>query len=107
MMSVSTTFLSIIICICWSQSDIPVPSAAQLRYQRNEIVGLTHFNMGTYTAPATCDSNTWDRGVKASNPKVFNPYLLNITNWAESYTALGAKSAVLTAKHTCGFCLWP
>lgn len=29
-----------------------------------------------------------------------------VSNWIESYQALGAKNAILTAKHGCGFCLW-
>ena len=51
-----------------------------------------------------CNANNWN---ESGNPLSFNPYLLNVTNWIESYLALGAKSAVLTAKHGCGFCLWP
>ena len=42
-----------------------------------------------------------------SNPKTFNPYKLNISNWIASMKDLGAKHGVLTAKHGCGFLLWP
>ena len=31
----------------------------------------------------------------------------NISNWIESYAAVGVQSVILTAKHGCGFLLWP
>ena len=43
----------------------------------------------------------------SSDPRTFNPYNLNISNWIESFKAAGVKHAVLTAKHGCGFLLWP
>eukprot|EP00049_Salpingoeca_infusionum_P017725 m.354135 g.354135 ORF g.354135 m.354135 type:complete len:581 (-) comp16928_c0_seq1:238-1980(-) len=89
-------------------NTIPVPTADQQLYQRHEIMGLTHFNMATFVAngdPA-CNQNNWNQGVNSSNPATFNPAQLNISNWIESYNALGAKHAVLTAKHGCGFLLW-
>ena len=42
-----------------------------------------------------------------SDPATFNPVELNTTQWMESITALGANLAILTAKHGCGFTLWP
>eukprot|EP00662_Eupelagonemidae_sp_cell21_P039398 gene39398-biopygen78289 len=44
---------------------------------------------------------------KTSDPATFNPVKLNTTQWMESITALGANIAILTAKHGCGFTLWP
>lgn len=43
----------------------------------------------------------------SGDPATFNPTLLDTDQWAEVYTALGAKGAVLTAKHGCGHLLWP
>ena len=40
-------------------------------------------------------------------PITFNPAKLNTTQWFDSINALGANIAVLTAKHGCGFGLWP
>ena len=73
--------------------DIPLPTDAQIRYYRGEIVGLTHFNMGTYYGDSdpSCNANNWD---ESGNPANFNPYALNISNWIQSYTNLGANSAV-------------
>jgi hypothetical protein len=69
---------------------------------------------GTYAhnGDPCCDAGNWD--VKASyaagktaDPATFQPALLNTTQWMESITALGANIAILTAKHGCGFTLWP
>eukprot|EP01084_Bolivina_argentea_P246555 412606_1 len=91
---------------CFSQSTIPIPSLSQYEYQQREIVALTHFNMGTFYGDSdpSCNSKNW---AQSGNPKNFAPLNLNITNWVESYKAVGAKSAVLTAKHGCGFVLYP
>ena len=43
----------------------------------------------------------------SSDPATFNPTKLNTTQWAEVYTRVGVKGAVLTAKHGCGHLLWP
>ena len=40
----------------------------------------------------------------SSNPATFNPTKLNVSNWVESMKALGAKEAVLTAKHGITYC---
>lgn len=82
----------------------PKPSQAQLEYQEREIVALTHFNMDTFTREQACTNDNWN---VSSQPKYFWPAKLNVSNWVESYLALGAKSAILTAKHSCGFFLWP
>ena len=42
-----------------------------------------------------------------SDPSVFNPTQLDTDNWVDSMVALGAKGAVLTAKHDSGHLLWP
>ena len=93
---------------------LPVPSPAQLRYQDTDFVALIHFNMGTFAhnGDPCCDASNWDVQApyatgKTSDPATFNPVKLNTTQWMESITALGANLAILTAKHGCGFCLWP
>lgn len=85
-------------------------------------MALTHFNMATFVrnGDPACDAENCtissrysqltralgNKDKNSSNPDVFNPVKLNISNWIESYNALGAKHAVLTAKHGCGFLLW-
>jgi len=83
-------------------APLPKPTAEQLAWQEMEIGALIHFNMATY-APA----GTRPGGVCSPDASTFNPALLDTDQWAEVYTALGAKGAVLTAKHGCGHLLWP
>lgn len=93
---------------------IPVPSAPQIRYQSTDFVALIHFNMATFARDGDpgCDSTNWnERAPNAtgptSDPQTFRPIMLNTSQWFDSINALGAKIAVLTAKHGCGFLLWP
>ena len=44
---------------------------------------------------------------ESSKVESFAPNLLNTTQWADVMVDLGAKGAILTAKHGCGFLLWP
>ena len=95
-------------------AGMPVPSPAQLRYQSTDFVALIHFNMATFAhnGDPGCDKDNWDvlapyATGKTSDPGTFNPKKLNTSQWMESIVALGANIAVLTAKHGCGFALWP
>lgn len=54
-----------------------------------------------------CDSSNWEGPAGSSNPASFAPTNLNVSNWVDSMRAIGVKNAVLTAKHGCGFLLWP
>lgn len=91
---------------------ITVPSASQLRYQSTDFVALIHFNIETFAHNTGCDSSNWNTLApyatgKTRDPATFYPKKLNTTQWMESITGLGANIAVLTAKHGCGFTLWP
>ena len=84
----------------------PVPTKGQLAYIEGEITALTHFNMRTFldgSLNVKCSADNWKT---ASDPGTFAPKQLNVSNWVESYKALGATSAVLTFKHDCGFVLF-
>lgn len=54
-----------------------------------------------------CDASNWLGPQGSSNPSSFAPAQLNTSQWVDSMVALGATEAVLTAKHGCGFYLWP
>ena len=95
-------------------STIATPTAAQARYQDTDFIALIHFNMGTYAhnGDPCCDASNWNvhasyAAGKTSDPATFDPVKLNTTQWMESITGLGANIAILTAKHGCGFTLWP
>ena len=87
---------------------VPVPTAAQLAWQANGngIMALIHFNMATFfkNGDPGCDASNW---AESQHPAAFAPSALNISQWADSMKALGVREAVLTAKHGCGFLLWP
>ena len=38
---------------------------------------------------------------------LFNPSILNTDNWVQTFVDVGAKYAILVAKHNCGFTTWP
>jgi len=57
-----------------------------------------HFNMATYV------NREWANGYE--DPALFRPGKLNCGQWADLAHAAGMKYAVLTVKHTGGWCLW-
>ena len=88
----------------------PLPTPAQQAYADHEIMALIHFNMGTYLGDGdpACNRDNWGGRFSGSgNPALFHPYLLDTDQWAGVFQRLGAHHAVLTAKHGCGFLLWP
>ncbi|KAM0929853.1 hypothetical protein ACQ4PT_001314 [Festuca glaucescens] len=78
---------------------LPIPSAAQLAWQRREVIMFFHFGMNTFT------DSEWGTG--AEHPSLFAPSALNATQWMDAAEAAGASLAILVAKHHDGFCLWP
>lgn len=57
-----------------------------------------HFNMNTFAGAE------YDNGKMPA--KSFNPVRLDVDQWIRTAKEAGMKYAVLTAKHTGGFCLW-
>lgn len=93
------------------------PTAPALAYQQREIIALIHFNMATYTqkqhGDATCSADNWDhvadpsQAGPARDAQTFAPTALDPRQWAKSMLLAGVRGTVLTAKHGCGFALWP
>ncbi|TFF37501.1 alpha-L-fucosidase [Mucilaginibacter psychrotolerans] len=77
----------------------PVPSANQLRVQQMESYAFVHFSLNTYT------DQSWGFGNEDVN--LFNPKDLDCRQWARTCKEAGMKGVIITAKHHCGFCLWP
>jgi len=77
----------------------PVPSRAQLDWQRDELAVFVHFGVNTFT------DREWGDGTE--DPAIFNPSRLDVRQWARAAKAGGARAMILTAKHHDGFCLWP
>ena len=57
-----------------------------------------HYNMGTYAGVEWADGK--------EDPLIFNPENLDCYQWADAAAAANMKYAVLTVKHTGGWCLW-
>src|SRR5512141_3184490 len=67
----------------------PRPTAAQLRWQREEVALFVHFGMNTFTG------REWGDG--REDPALFNPTALDARQWARVARAAGGKALVLTA----------
>jgi len=77
------------------------PTERQLEWHDMEIGLFIHFNMETYVGAKKLDYNN------LPDPDLFNPVRLDTDQWMQAAKAIGAKYAVLTAKHSSGFCIWP
>ena len=58
-----------------------------------------HYSLNTYT------DQEW--GFGNEDPKLFNPSDLDCRQWARVCKQAGMKGIIFTAKHHCGFCMWP
>jgi alpha-L-fucosidase len=81
------------------QARRPVPSPAQLEWQRDELALFVHFGVNTFT------NRDWGDG--REDPMVFAPTGLDARQWTRVARASGFRTVILTAKHHDGFCLWP
>ena len=77
----------------------PVPSANQLRWQDMEMYAFIHYSLNTYT------DQEWGFGNESL--ELFNPSDLDCKQWARVCKQAGMKGIIFTAKHHCGFCMWP
>ena len=77
----------------------PVPSEAQLAWQRMEINMFCHFGPNTFTGAE------WGTGRESGG--VFRPAALDCAQWVDVAQQAGMGGIILTAKHHDGFCLWP
>jgi alpha-L-fucosidase len=96
--------LSLLISTCYAQVKAPqpcgpIPSENQLRWQEMEYYAFVHFSLNTYT------DQSW--GFGNENIKLFNPEKADCRQWARICREAGMKGIIITAKHHCGFCLWP
>ncbi|MBR5686406.1 MAG: alpha-L-fucosidase [Prevotella sp.] len=77
----------------------PVPTADQLRWQDMEMYAFIHYSLNTYT------DQEW--GFGNESPTLFNPQSLDCRQWARVCKQTGMRGIIFTAKHHCGFCMWP
>ena len=96
--------LSIVSFVLWTALTAtaqygPVPNENQLRWQDMEMYAFIHYSLNTYT------DQEW--GFGNEDPKLFNPSNLDCRQWARVCKQSGMKGIIFTAKHHCGFCMWP
>ena len=77
----------------------PTPSENQMRWQEMEYYAFIHFSLNTYT------DQSWGYGDEALS--LFNPEQLDARQWARICKEAGMTGIIFTAKHHCGFCMWP
>ena len=77
----------------------PVPTEDQLRWQDMEMYAFIHYSMNTYT------DEEW--GFGNEDLALFNPSDLDCRQWARVCKQAGMRGIIFTAKHHCGFCMWP
>ncbi len=77
----------------------PLPNANQLRWQDMEMYAFIHYSLNTYT------DQEW--GFGNEDPQLFNPSSLDCRQWARVCKQAGMRGIIFTAKHHCGFCMWP
>ena len=81
------------------QVELAKPSAKQIEFADWEVGGFFHYTLNPFTGQ--------EHGDGKQPPSKFNPTELDIDQWLRTAKSMGAKYAVLTARHEGGFCLWP
>ena len=96
-----TTIISLLLLLCAGASSqtLPKPTENQLRWQEMEMYAFIHYSLNTYT------DQEW--GFGNEDPKLFNPSSLDCRQWARVCKQAGMRGIIFTAKHHCGFCMWP
>ncbi|TSA31299.1 MAG: hypothetical protein D4R64_18355 [Porphyromonadaceae bacterium] len=90
--------LAILPALLFAQPE-PATSKSQVAGWEQLKYGMfIHFNMNTYAGAE------YDNGKMPAEG--FNPDQLDVDQWIRTARDAGMKYAVLTAKHTGGFCLW-
>lgn len=77
----------------------PRPTKDQLKLQDMEMYAFIHYSLNTYT------DQEWGYGNE--DLSLFNPKNLDVRQWARTCKNAGMKGIIFTAKHHCGFCMWP
>ncbi len=95
----ATVLLLALISIKGFSQELPKPSARQLTWQQSETNAFLHFTVNTFT------DKEWGDGTES--PAIFKPTKMDVRQWIKALKEAGFKTAIITAKHHDGFCLWP
>ncbi len=81
---------------------IVVPNEKQIEWANDEIGVMYAYDMQVYNP-----DYEWRHWGTHPDASTYNPTDLDTDQWLEAASKIGAKYAVLVAKHCCGFSLWP
>lgn len=86
-------------------NKLVLPTPAQAKWAEREIGVIIHLDLPVFSGEPGYDFRRhYGDPLPAA---LFNPDHLDVESWVLSARELGAKYAVLVAKHCTGFCLWP
>lgn len=77
----------------------PIPTKQQTELQNMEMYAFIHYSLNTYT------DQEWGYGNEELS--LFNPKNLDVRQWVTTCKNAGMTGIIFTAKHHCGFCMWP
>ena len=97
-------FVSSFLAVCCkpAETDIVKPNKVQQDWAEAEVGVMFHFDMQVYVP-----EYNWREYGSHPDAATFNPVDLDTDQWMEAASRMGAKYAVLVAKHGSGFSLWP
>jgi len=79
--------------------ELALPSQKQINFADWEVGAFFHYTLNPFTGQ--------EHGDGQEPPSKFNPTELDMDQWVTTAKSMGARYAVLTARHEGGFCLWP
>ncbi|MCR8668812.1 alpha-L-fucosidase [Aestuariibaculum sp. M13] len=95
-------FLSIQVLV--AQTEVPIPTQAQLDWQDAELVAVFHYDLHVF------DNKQYNQKINRITPveviNIFNPKQLDTDQWIKSVKDAGCNLAILTATHETGFALY-
>lgn len=94
-------------CIHYYDSIIQ-PNAIQLKYSDAELGVIFHLDLEVFRPEVFWKDHMGRAAISKALPLgLFNPTKLNTDDWIRAAKEMGARYAILVAKHTSGFALWP
>jgi alpha-L-fucosidase len=88
----------------FSQSQVPIPTPAQLNWQNAEMAAVFHYDLHVFDGKVY--NQAYNRITPIPDYNIFNPEKLDIDQWIKSAKDAGVKIAILTATHETGFALF-
>lgn len=88
----------------FAQSEVPIPTQAQLEWQNAELVAVFHYDLHVFDGEKYNQQK--NRMTPIADYNIFNPKKLDTDQWIKAIKDAGFKIAILTATHETGFALY-